>query len=54
MHTRAYLDLRAGQHVGLGLHVLLEVAVHKLEDQVQPALALHAVQEPGGAGRTDR
>lgn len=44
------LDLRAGEHVGLGLHVLLEVAVDELEDQVQPALALHAVQEPDSGG----
>lgn len=51
MNARAYLDMRAGQHIGLGLHVLLEVAVHELEDQIQPALTLHAVQEPGEAGK---
>lgn len=50
-HTCTCLDGGGGQHVGLRLHVLLQVPVHELEDQVQPPLALHAVQQPELRGR---
>jgi len=44
------LDDAAGELTGLGFHVFLEVAVDELEDEVEPAFALDAVEESGGRG----
>lgn len=41
-----HLNLGLRQHALVRLEVLLEVAVHELEHQVQPTLALDAVQQP--------
>lgn len=38
------LDDAAGELPRLGLHVLFEVSVDELEDEVQPAFALDAVE----------
>lgn len=40
-------DHAPGERPWLGLHVLFQVPVHELEDEVEAALALNAVQEPG-------
>lgn len=47
--AKVYLDQHGVQHALSGLHVLLEVAVDKLEDQVQLPLALDAVLHGGNA-----
>ena len=42
------LDDTAGELARLGFHVFFEVAVDELEDEVEPAFALDAVEEPAG------